>query len=99
VPAARRYLAGTMVLETSCGTSTGWLIVRDVLLSGPWRHEAEPSDTHRRTPTDYGAEHILLRTVRCVSGEVQTVMLKRERPSVWPPTVASTRGGAPQRQE
>jgi alpha,alpha-trehalase len=74
VPAARRYLPGTMVLETSWGTSTGWLIVRDVLLIGPWRHEAEPSDTHRRTPTDYEAENILLRTVRCVSGEVQTVM-------------------------
>jgi GH15 family glucan-1,4-alpha-glucosidase len=74
VPAARRYLPGTMVLETSWGTSTGWLIVRDVLLIGPWRHEGQLSATHRRTPTDYEAAHILLRTVRCVSGEVQTVM-------------------------
>src|SRR4051794_17017894 len=32
VPAARRYLPGTMVLETSWGTPTGWIIVRDVLL-------------------------------------------------------------------
>src|ERR1051325_6539185 len=31
VPAARRYLPGTMVLETSWGTATGWVIVRDVL--------------------------------------------------------------------
>jgi GH15 family glucan-1,4-alpha-glucosidase len=74
VPAARRYLPGTMILETSWGTRTGWIIVRDVLLIGPWRHEREMSHTHRRTPTDYDAEHILLRTVRCVSGEVQTVM-------------------------
>ena len=29
VPAARRYLPGTMVLETSWGTDTGWIIVRD----------------------------------------------------------------------
>ena len=29
------------------------------------------SHTHRRTPTDYDADHVLLRTVRCVNGEVQ----------------------------
>ena len=29
--------------------------------------------TYRRTPNDYEAEHILLRTIRCVSGEVQTI--------------------------
>ena len=71
VPAARRYLPGTMVLETSWGTSTGWIIVRDVLLIGPWHHENELSRTHRRPPTDYDADHVLLRTVRCVNGEVQ----------------------------
>ena len=43
VPAARRYLPGTMVLETSWGTDTGWIIVRDALLLGPWRHETELS--------------------------------------------------------
>lgn len=71
VPAARRYLPGTMVLETSWGTPTGWLIVCDVLLMGPWHHDTERSRTHRRAPTDYDAEHVLLRTIRCVSGEVQ----------------------------
>ena len=74
VPAARRYLPGTMVLETSWGTSTGWIIVRDVLLIGPWHHEHELSETHRRAPTDYDADHVLLRTVRCVNGEVQLVL-------------------------
>ncbi|MEA2386261.1 MAG: alpha,alpha-trehalase [Thermoleophilaceae bacterium] len=71
VPAARRYLPGTMVLETSWGTSSGWIIVRDVLLIGPWHHETERSNTHRRSPTDYDADHVLLRMVRCVNGEVQ----------------------------
>jgi alpha,alpha-trehalase len=71
VPAARRYLPGTMVLETSWGTRGGWIIVRDVLLIGPWHHEGERSHTHRRAPTDYDADHVLLRTVRCVNGEVQ----------------------------
>ncbi len=71
VPAARRYLPGTMVLETSWGTRGGWIIVRDVLLIGPWHHEGERSTTHRRSPTDYDADHVLLRLVRCVNGEVQ----------------------------
>ena len=63
-----------MILETSWGTPTGWIIIRDVLLIGPWHHAADRSVTYRRTPNDYEAEHILLRTIRCVSGEVQTVM-------------------------
>jgi alpha,alpha-trehalase len=71
VPAARRYLPGTMVLETSWGTRGGWIIVRDVLLIGPWHHCDDRSHTHRRAPTDYDADHVLLRTVRCVNGEVQ----------------------------
>jgi alpha,alpha-trehalase len=74
VPAARRYLPGTMVLETSWGTPTGWIIVRDVLLMGPWHHDKELSHSHRRAPTDYDAEHVLLRTVRCVNGEVQVTL-------------------------
>ncbi|HEV3230249.1 MAG TPA: glycoside hydrolase family 15 protein [Solirubrobacteraceae bacterium] len=74
VPAARRYLPGTMVLETSWGTRGGWIIVRDALLIGPWHHPDDRSHTHRRSPTDYDADHVLLRTVRCVNGEVQLVL-------------------------
>ena len=71
VPASRRYLPGTMVLETSWGTRGGWIIVRDVMLIGPWHHDTDRSRTHRRSPTDYDADHVLLRLVRCVNGEVQ----------------------------
>jgi alpha,alpha-trehalase len=74
VPAARRYLPGTMVLETSWGTGSGWIIVRDVLLIGEWHHQNDRSHTHRRAPTDYDADHVLLRTVRCVNGEVQLLL-------------------------
>ncbi|GHE37923.1 trehalase [Streptosporangium violaceochromogenes] len=74
VPAARRYLPGTLVLETSWGTHTGWIVVRDLLVMGPWHHHDELSETHRRAPTDYDASHVLLRTVRCVSGEAQVTM-------------------------
>jgi GH15 family glucan-1,4-alpha-glucosidase len=74
VPTDRRYLPGTMILETSWATATGWIVVRDALLVGAWHHQDDRSVTYRRTPNDYEAEHILLRTVRCVSGEVQTIM-------------------------
>jgi GH15 family glucan-1,4-alpha-glucosidase len=89
VPVARRYLPGTIILETSWQEDGGWIIVRDVLLIGPWRHEQDRSKTHRRAPTDYDASHILLRTVRCVMGEVQTtidcepVFDYGRRPATW----------------
>ena len=50
VPADVRYLPGTMILETSWGTPTGWIIVRDALLIGPWHHPTDRSKTYRRTP-------------------------------------------------
>src|ERR1700690_401312 len=72
VPDARRYLPGTMILETSWGTKTGWVVVRDFLLIGTWDEEREIADAvYSRAPTDYAAEHVLLRTVRCLNGEVK----------------------------
>ena len=54
--------------------SQSWLIVREALVQGPWHDLERRSRTHRRTPMDWDAEHILLRTVRCVSGTVELVM-------------------------
>ena len=34
VPAARRYLPGSLMLETTWQTRTGWLLVRDALMHG-----------------------------------------------------------------
>src|ERR1700704_1633923 len=56
VPASRRYLPGTMILETSWESEAGWAIVRDGLLIGPWHHKDELSRTYRRSPTDYDAD-------------------------------------------
>ncbi|MDQ3963280.1 MAG: glycoside hydrolase family 15 protein [Actinomycetota bacterium] len=70
VPAGRRYLPGTNVLETTWQTPRGWAIVRDVLLIGPWYHDRDRSKDHRRPPTDYEAEGTLLRTVECITGSV-----------------------------
>ena len=59
VPAARRYLPGTMVLETTWGTPTRLdHRARRAAASGPWHHDDERSATHRRSPTDYDAEHV-----------------------------------------
>src|SRR6266481_6265435 len=73
-PADRRYVPGTMVVETSWDCGEGWIVVRDCLLMGPWRHEHPGRSSHTRPPTDYDAEHTLLRMVRCVHGTAQFVM-------------------------
>ena len=74
VPSARRYLPGSLIMETTWQTHTGWLIVRDALVMGPWHDIERRARTHRRTPMDWDAEHILLRTIRCVSGTVELLM-------------------------
>jgi GH15 family glucan-1,4-alpha-glucosidase len=71
VPAGRRYLPGTLVLETTWRARSGWMVVRDAMCIGPWYHQQRRSGTHRRPPTDYEAEHILLRTVKCIIGSVE----------------------------
>jgi GH15 family glucan-1,4-alpha-glucosidase len=71
VPAARRYLPGSMVLETTWKTPTGWLVVRDALTIGPWHHVAERAHRQRRPPADWEADHVLVRTARCPQGIVE----------------------------
>jgi GH15 family glucan-1,4-alpha-glucosidase len=71
VPAARRYLPGSMVLETTWKTRTGWLVVRDALSIGPWHHDSERAHRQRRAPGDWEAEHVFVRTARCPQGTVE----------------------------
>jgi GH15 family glucan-1,4-alpha-glucosidase len=73
VPVGRRYLPGTLVMETTWQTRTGWLIVRDALVVGAW-YSDERLEGYQRAPTDYEAEHCLLRTVRCVNGKVDLLL-------------------------
>jgi GH15 family glucan-1,4-alpha-glucosidase len=70
-PTARRYLPGSLILETTWQTRTGWMTVRDAMVMGPWHHIDERAQRYKRAPMDYEAEHCLLRTVRCVSGAVE----------------------------
>jgi GH15 family glucan-1,4-alpha-glucosidase len=71
VPQAARYLPGTMVLETTWMTPSGWVMVRDGLSIGPWHDHHADETSHTRPPTDSDADHMLVRTVECIQGEVQ----------------------------
>ena len=74
VPAGRRYVPGTLVLETTWQVRTGWLIIRDALLVGPWYDDTRRAVAFQRPPDDHEAEHILLRTIRCVNGHVELTL-------------------------
>jgi alpha,alpha-trehalase len=74
VPAGRRYVPGTLVLETTWQVRTGWLIIRDALLVGPWYDDTKRAVAYQRPPGDHEAEHILLRTIRCVNGHVELTL-------------------------
>jgi GH15 family glucan-1,4-alpha-glucosidase len=70
VPAGRRYIPGTNVIETTWMTPQGWLRVLDGLTIGDW-HDNKHGSSHTRPPTDYDADHLLVRLVECVQGQVQ----------------------------
>jgi GH15 family glucan-1,4-alpha-glucosidase len=69
-PAARAYEPGTNVLETTWKTPAGWVIVRDALTIGPRDHE-DSITPHTRPPADDDGDHMLVRTVECIDGEVE----------------------------
>ena len=73
VPQHRRYVPGTMVLETTWQTPTGWMIVQDFLAVGPVQHEGRRPDYHR-APADFGAVGALVRIATCLSGRVEAVV-------------------------
>jgi GH15 family glucan-1,4-alpha-glucosidase len=70
VPAGRRYIPGTNVIETTWMTPQGWLRVVDALTIGPW-HDNKHGSSHTRPPTDYDADHLVVRMIECIQGEVQ----------------------------
>ena len=74
VPAGRRYLPGTNVLETTWQTRSGWLIVRDALVMGPWVDTDGRREEYRRPPGDFEARHMLVRAVRCIQGQVELIL-------------------------
>jgi alpha,alpha-trehalase len=73
VPQQRRYVPGTMVLETTWQTSTGWMVVQDFLAVGPAR-DGERRPEYHRAPTDIGAIGALVRIATCISGRVEVMV-------------------------
>jgi len=71
VPISRRYEPGTLVIETTWVTDTGWVVVHDALTIGDWVEQAGPGSRPR---TEHESDHSLLRTVTCIDGEVEIEM-------------------------
>jgi GH15 family glucan-1,4-alpha-glucosidase len=69
-PSARIYEPGTNTLLTTWRTPTGWAIVRDALTLGP-RRGVDRVTPHTRPPTDEDADHLLVRLVMCLEGDVE----------------------------
>jgi GH15 family glucan-1,4-alpha-glucosidase len=70
VPAGRRYIPGTNIIETTWMTPMGWLLVTDALTIGEW-HDNKHGSSHTRPPTDFDADHLVVRVMECIQGQVQ----------------------------
>ena len=69
-PTSRIYEPGSNVLSTTWKTPSGWVLVRDALTMGP-RESEDQVTPHTRPPADDDADHLLVRTVRCLEGSVE----------------------------
>src|SRR5437763_5572550 len=74
VPNGRVYEPGTNTLLTTWHTPRGWVLVRDALTMGP-RHGEDGVTPHTRPPADEDADHLLVRTVLCLEGEVEVELI------------------------
>jgi GH15 family glucan-1,4-alpha-glucosidase len=89
-PTARAYLPGTNVFETTWKTPSGWIVVRDALTLGPRDHE-DTVTPHTRPPADDDADHMLVRTVECLDGQVEVELVCEpafdygRTPATWTP--------------
>jgi GH15 family glucan-1,4-alpha-glucosidase len=73
-PAARVYEAGTNTLVTTWKTPNGWIVVRDALTMSP-RQGEDTVTPHTRPPADDDADHLLVRVVTCLDGEVEVELV------------------------
>jgi GH15 family glucan-1,4-alpha-glucosidase len=73
VPSQRCYVPGTMVLETTWHTPTGWLVISDALVVGPWPGGPR-SDRYQRVPSDRVAQGVLVRTATCIEGRAEVLL-------------------------
>jgi GH15 family glucan-1,4-alpha-glucosidase len=73
-PLARRYLPGTLILETTWTTDSGWLLVVDALTITEWAPSGREERDMRRPRTKHEADHTLVRIATCIDGEVEVEM-------------------------
>ncbi len=98
VPAGRRYIPGTNLIETTWMTPQGWLCVVDALTIGEW-HENKRGSSHTRPPTDFDADHLLVRMVQCIQGQVAVELVCEPMldygatPASWTPVDTGEQGG------
>jgi alpha,alpha-trehalase len=69
VPISRRYEPGTLVIETTWVTDTGWVVVHDALTIAEW-----VAGDGGRPQTAHESDRSLLRTMTCIDGEVEMEM-------------------------
>jgi len=75
VPIARRYAPGTLVIETTWVTDTGWVVVKDALTIADWvPADGDESNQRGRPETAHENDCSLLRTMTCIDGEVEMEM-------------------------
>ena len=74
VPSQIAYEPGTNVLVTTWKSTTGWVRVRDALTIGT-RRGADEVTPHTRPPADDDADHMLVRTVECLDGDVEVELV------------------------
>ncbi|QYN20029.1 glycoside hydrolase family 15 protein [Amycolatopsis sp. DSM 110486] len=88
VPTSRAYVPGTNVMTTTWHTPRGWLLVHDALTMGP-RRGPDTVTPHTRPPADSDADHLLVRTVECLEGELEVELVCEpafdygREPAVW----------------
>jgi GH15 family glucan-1,4-alpha-glucosidase len=75
VPISRRYSPGTLVIETTWVTDTGWVVVKDALTIADWASAGGDESQRRGRPeTAHENDRSLLRTMTCIDGEVEMEM-------------------------
>ena len=74
VPDHRRYVPGTMVLETTWHTPTGWLVVNDMFVVRPVSDEGRRAG-YQRVPRVGAGVGTILRTATCISGKVDVAAM------------------------
>jgi len=72
VPISRRYEPGTLVIETTWVTETGWVVVHDLLSIAEWAPQGDGGDGRPRTAHE--SDRSLLRLMTCIDGEVEMAL-------------------------